>query len=126
MTYNDHVSLRITKATKQVESGNGPGVFSGREFVKFDIELANGSSVPIDLNSVVVTTYYGDAKRLAPPVYTPIADTSDFSGIVAPGGTANASFGFAVPASELGNVTMIVDFDGSHTSATYTGAVTTS
>ncbi len=124
--YGDNTVLTITKASKQVETGNGPGVFAGREFVKFDLELTNGSGQPIDLNTVVVTTYYGGTNQVAAPVYTPSAGSVDFSGEVAPGAKATASYGFAVPASELGNVTMIVDFDGVHSSATFAGAVTPS
>lgn len=122
-TYGDNTVLTITKATAEVETGNGPGVFNGREFVKFDLELTNGSGQPIDLNSVVVTAYYGTTNQLAAPVYTPSAGTEDFSGVVEPGATATASYGFAVPTSELGNVTMVVDFDAVHSSATFTGAV---
>lgn len=121
--YGDKVSVAVTKATKQVETGHGPGVMTGREFVTFDVELTNGSPEPIDLNQVVVTTYYGATKQLAPPVYTPSAGTSDFGGTVAAGAKATAVLGFAVPSSELGNVTMVVDFDAKHSSATFTGAV---
>ena len=123
VTYSDNTVLTITGASKQVETGNGPGVFSGREFVKFELELANGSGEPIDLNSVVVTAYYGDTNQLAAPVYTPSAETADFTGTLDAGGKATASYGFAVPTSELGNVTMVVDFDATHSSATFTGAV---
>jgi hypothetical protein len=124
--YGDNTVLTITKASKQVETGNGPGVFAGREFVKFDLELTNGSGQPINLNSVVVTTYYGGSNQLAAPVYTPSAATVDFGGDLASGAKATASYGFAVPTSELGNVTMVVDFDGVHSSATFSGAVTSS
>lgn len=126
VTYSDGVKLVIVQATKRVETGNGPGVFNGRPFVKFDIELLNGSREPINLNAVVITTFYGTQKQLAPPVYTPSAATNDFSGTVAPGAKATASFGFAVPVADLGSVTMVVDFDGVHTSATYTGTVAAS
>jgi hypothetical protein len=126
VTYGDKVVLTITKATKQVETGNGPGVFAGREFVKFDIELANGSDKPIDLNSVVVTTFYGASNQLAPPVYTPSAGTADFSGELAAGQKATASYGYAIPTADLGTVTMVVDFDAVHSSATFTGTVKTS
>lgn len=125
-TYGDKVTLAVTKATKQVESGNGPGVFAGRDYTTFDVELTNGSSQPIDLNQVVVTTYYGATNQLAAPVYTPSAQTSDFGGSLAPGGKATARYGFAFPAAELANVTMVVDFDALHTSATFTGAVAVS
>lgn len=124
--YGDNTLLTITQASKQVETGNGPGVFAGREFVKFDLKLTNGSQKPIDLNTVVITTYYGDSNQLAAPVYTPSADTADFTGILVPGGTATASYGFAVPTSEFGDVTMVVDFDGVHSSATFKGSVSAS
>ena len=126
VSYGDQVTVAVTKATKQVEVGNGPGVFAGREFVVFDVELHNGTAQPIDLNSVVVTTYYGGTNQLAAPVYTPSAQTADFGGALAPGDKASARFGFAVPSSELGNVTMVVDFDSAHSSATFTGSVPTS
>ena len=126
VAYGDNVTVAVTKATKQVEVGNGPGVFAGREFVVFDVELHNGTAQPIDLNSVMVTTYYGGTNQLAAPVYTPSAQTADFGGVVAPGDKASARFGFAVPSSELGNVTMVVDFDSAHSSATFTGSVPTS
>jgi hypothetical protein len=124
--YGDKTALAITKASKQLETGHGPGVFAGREYVKFDLKLTNGSDKPIDLNSVVVTTYYGSKNQLAPPIYTPSAGTSDFTGTLAPGDSATASYGFAVPTSELGKVTMVVDFDAAHSSATFTGAVSAS
>lgn len=124
--YDDKTVLAITGASKEVESGNGPGVFNGREFVKFELALTNGSDQPIDLNSVVVTAYYGDTNQIAAPVYTASAETQDFTGTVAPGAQSTASYGFAVPTSDLGNVTMVVDFDAVHSSATFSGAVSLS
>lgn len=126
VTYSGGVELVMVKAAKQVETGHGPGVFDGRSFVKFDVALHNGSHKPTSLNTVVITTSYGKQQQMAPPVYTASSDSNDLTGTAAPGATVYASYGFAVPVVELGNVTMIVDFDGFHTSATYTGKVAAS
>ena len=123
VSYPDGVQLVITKAEKGTETGHGPGVMAGREYVRFTVKLTNGSSKAVNLNEVVVTTFYGPTKQLAAPVYTESAGTFDFSGTVKPGASTTALYAFAVPTKQLGRVTMVVDFDGLHTSATYTGAV---
>lgn len=123
VTYPDGVRVVIAAVARAVETGHGPGVMAGREFVTFDLRLINGSRKPIDVNQVVVTTRYGHTKQLAAPVYTPSAGTYDFAGTVRPGGSAQANYGFAVPVRELGNVIVTVDFDGLHSSATYSGKV---
>lgn len=124
--YSDGLQLRIVKATKALEKGHGPGVMAGRGYVRFELELRNGTAGTINLNQVVLTTYYGSTKQLAAPVYTEGTTTRDFGGTVAPGASTTASYAFAVPAGSLSNVTMVVDFDGVHSSAVYRGAVKTS
>lgn len=123
VTYPDGVTLVITKAVKGVETGHGPGVMAGRAYVRFTLKLTNGSTKAVNLNQVVLTTTYGATKQLAAPVYTESAGTYDFSGTVKPGASATALYAFAVPTKQLNRVAMVVDFDGLHTSATYTGAV---
>ncbi len=126
VVYPDGLQLLITKASKATETGNGPGVFTGREFVNFTLKLTNGTTKDINLNNVVLTTYYGKTRQLAAPVYTEGTGVSDFSGMVKPAAIATATYAFAVPVAALGAVTMVVDFDGTHTSAEYTGSVATS
>jgi hypothetical protein len=123
VTYPDGVTLVIRKAEKGIETGHGPGVMAGREYVRFTLTLTNGSAKAVDLDQVVVTTTYGAADQLAAPVYTASAGTYDFYGVVKAGASATALYAFAVPTKQLGSVRMVVDFDGLHTSATYTGAV---
>lgn len=123
VTYSDGVTLTITKAEKGIETGHGPGVMAGREYVRFTVRLTNGSAKAVNLNQVVVTTTYGASKQLAAPVYTESAGTYDFAGTVKPGASTTALYAFAVPTKQLTRVTMVVDFDGLHTSATYSGAV---
>lgn len=126
VAYPDGITLKITKAEKGVETGHGPGVMAGRQYVRFTVTLTNGSAKAVNLNEVVVTTTYGASSQLAAPVYTQSAGTADFFGTVKPGASATAKYAFAVPVKDLGRVAMVVDFDGLHTSATYTGAVVAS
>ncbi|SDP38127.1 hypothetical protein SAMN04489867_2252 [Pedococcus dokdonensis] len=123
VTYPDGVKVTLTKAEKGIEKGHGAGVMNGREYVRFTVKLTNGSTKAVNLNQVVVTTTYGASAQLAAPVYTDSAGTYDFSGTVKPGASATALYAFAVPVKQLNRVTMVVDFDGLHTSATYSGAV---
>lgn len=121
--YPDGVIVTITRASKAVETGQGPGVFTGRELLVVDVEITNGSGQAIPLNQVVITTSYGQSKQLAPGVYPGNLEVRDFSGTVAAGSKASARYAFAVPAAELSVVTMVVDFDAAHASAVFTGAV---
>jgi hypothetical protein len=123
VAYPDGVTVVITKAEKGVETGHGPGVMAGRQYVRFTVKLTNGSAKAVNLDQVVVTTTYGPTKQLAAPVYTQSAGTYDFTGTVKPGASATALYAFAVPTKQLNRVAMVVDFDGLHTSATYSGAV---
>ena len=123
VTYPDGVSLVITKAEKGIETGHGPGVMAGREYVRFTVKLTNASAKAVNLDQVVVTTTYGASNQMAAPVYTQSAGTRDFTGVVKAGASTTALYAFAVPTKQLGSVRMVVDFDGLHTSATYSGTV---
>lgn len=121
--YPDGVKVSITKAEKAVETGTGPGQFNGRQLLVVDLQVTNGSASPIDLNQVVITTTYGQSRQVAAAVYPGNVSVQDFTGSVAAGATASARYAFAVPAADLGLVSMTVDFDASHASAIFTGSV---
>jgi hypothetical protein len=118
--YPDHVTLRILSIDQDVTSGHGPGEIPGRPLTTMRIRFANGSTKPVNLNEVVVTVVYGADRRLAAPVYQDNA--ADFHSTIAPGGSTLATYAFSVPTSDLGNVTMTVDFDELHAAATFVGA----
>ena len=119
--YSDGVALRVTSIKHGAVSGQGPGVLSGQTTSSLTVTLTNGSKQPVDLNQVVVTADYGRPARIASPIYDEGA--RDFSGTVATGKTATAVYVFAIPSSQLSDVTVNVDFDGSHHAATFTGSV---
>jgi hypothetical protein len=118
--YPDGVSVRVDRVERTVERGEGPGVFPGRPQTAVSMTLTNGSARPIDLTQVVVTTTYGVRPRVASPVYAHPA-AGDFYGVVQPGGTATATYVFAIPPGQARTVRTMVDFDDVHAAATITG-----
>ncbi len=118
--YPDGVSVRVDHVERSVERGEGPGVFPGRPQTAVSMTLTNGSARAIDLTQVVVTTTYGIRPRVASPVYTHPA-AGDFYGVVQPGGTATATYVFAIPPGQAKTVRTMVDFDDVHAAAAITG-----
>jgi hypothetical protein len=118
--YTDGVTVRVDRIAHGVEEGNGPGVFPGRPHTALFLTLVNGTTRPLDLNQVVVTTRYGAPPRLASPVYEDPA-ARDFSGTVLAGQSATATYVFSVPADAAGPVVVMVDFDDEHVAARLSG-----
>jgi hypothetical protein len=121
VAYPDGVTLKVQNVVPGVETGEGPGVFAGREFAVFTVTMHNGTTKPIDAQSVVVTSTYGKRGLVAERVYAADTDAVDFGGQIAPGADATARYAFAVPTKQLGDVRLVVDFDGTHTSAEFDG-----
>lgn len=122
VTYPDGVVLKVRRSSSGVEKATGPGAFPGRPYVAFSMSLDNRSPRTLDLNKVVVTAIYGSPGRLAQPVYKDGGGGKDLSGIVPPGGSASATYAFAVPEGQRGAVKVIVDFDNAHAAAQFSGA----
>lgn len=56
-------------------------------------------------------------------VYAAEAEVTDFAGTVAAGKSATATYAFALPVDARDEVTVVVDFDGDHTSAVFRGGL---
>jgi hypothetical protein len=121
VTYPDGIKVKVAKVVPGVETGHGAGVFAGRQFAVFTVTIHNGTARPMDLQQVVLTSTYGPRNLVAERVYAQDAGAADFGGSLAPGADATARYAFAVPTSQLGDVRLIADFDGVHTSAEFTG-----
>lgn len=122
VTYPDGVSLTVERVGAGVEQGHGPDAFPGRLHTTISISIHNRSARAINLNQVVVTTMYGAAPaRVAAPVYVD-QPAEDFSGTIQPGGSASATYAFAIPAGQAGNVVTMVDFDDVHVAAEFVGS----
>ncbi|MDO5735951.1 MAG: hypothetical protein Q4P15_05705 [Propionibacteriaceae bacterium] len=120
VTYADNVTLRINDIEFGEETKEGPGRFPGRSFAVLSLEMFNGGNQPLDLNAAVITVLDAETELVA-PVYAEEAEVADFSGTVQPGRTAKARYAFAVASESRSQVTVVVDFDGVHTSAVFRG-----
>jgi hypothetical protein len=117
--FGDGVTLVVTGVDQAKVTDQGPGEFPGEPKTRISLRLTNGSDATLRLNQVVVTAIYGSSRREARPVYD---DRSrDFSGVLKPGSKSTAAYSFSIPKAQLGRVTMLVDFDGRHTVATFQG-----
>lgn len=121
VAYPKGITLRIVDVTSDVEKGEGPGMFPGRRFVVFEIELVNRSKVPLDLNRAVVTALAGTPQVVVPPVYVGETPMTDFSGTVLPRGKVLARYAFAIDPATAGTVTLVVDLDDAHRPAVFSG-----
>jgi hypothetical protein len=122
VSYSDGVQLQIVNVTFGKETKEGPGMFPGREYAILDLQIKNGSSKALSLNTVVVTVLDKSGKPVN-PVYVDEAKVSDFAGDLKPGSTVKARYAFAVPKSSRSKVTVVVDFDGVHSSAVFRGGL---
>ncbi len=120
--YPDGIQVRIVKVTQRLVTAQGPGALTGQPLTTFTIALTNGAKKPLDLNQVVVSAFYGRPPVLAQAIYEP--GVADFATVIAPGGTASTTYAFSIPVDRRSNLTVAVDFNGTHTAAVFTGEVT--
>ncbi|MGY1809584.1 hypothetical protein ACI8AF_19640 [Blastococcus sp. SYSU D00669] len=120
-TWSDGASIRLVEARQRVTTATGPGERAGQPQTVFRLELTNGSGSPLDLNAVVVQATYGAGASQASPIYD--LESVDFGGTLAPEESAAAVYSFAIPADQLGQVTLSVDVDGYRFPAVFSGAV---
>jgi len=118
--YSDGVALRIRSIDFAKETKTGPGSFPGRQYAVLTLEVDNSSGRALSMASVVITVLDRQGRPV-PPVYTSEAKVQDFSGTLKAGRTTRARYAFAVPRSSRSKVTVVVDFDGTHTSAVFRG-----
>jgi hypothetical protein len=118
--YSDGISLRVVSVDFAKETKKGPGSFPGRPYAVLKLEVVNNSARDLSMETVVVTVL-DKGNKAVPPVYVAEADVSDFAGTLKRGKKATARYAFAVPVSSRSKVTVVVDFDGAHTSAVFRG-----
>jgi hypothetical protein len=119
VTYTDGLVVLITGITQGKVTAVGPGEITGQPVTTFTVRFTNNTKSAIDLNGVVVSGFYGSAKTKASPVYD--GGLNDFSGLLNPGATKSAAYAFSIPASGLASATLVVDFDGRHMPAVFSG-----
>jgi hypothetical protein len=118
--YPDGISLRIRSVDFARETKKGPGSFPKRPYAVLTMRVDNRSKKSLSMATVVITVLDRNGKAVA-PVYTQEAKVQDFSGVLKPNKSAQARYAFAVPKSSRSKVTVVIDFDGQHTSAVFRG-----
>lgn len=107
--YDDGVLVEIStikkaQATPQQHGAEG----TDGNVVIAEILVTNQSSKPYDTAAITVLGYYHDVG--APKIVDETKAVGDsFTGVVPPGGQAKAVMGFAMPADQLENVTIVID-----------------
>lgn len=120
VSYDDGVRVSIDDVSFASETAQGPGSFPDREYARVTITIANDSADAIDLGTSVLTLI-DESGATAVRVYAAEANAIDFAGTLAAGETASAAYAFAIPADARDEVTLVVDFDGDHSSAVFRG-----
>lgn len=93
VNYPSGLTVDIVKADRVTVAAQGPGEVSGPG-VSFQLKLSNKSDKDLDLNNVAVNAFYSKAKTPASPAPT---SATPFSGTLAKGATAEASYVFNIP-----------------------------
>lgn len=123
--YDDGVLVEVDDihAAKATATQQGAEGTSG-DVVLVGIVVTNRSTKPFVTDQMVVSGYY--AKVGAPKLVDSSGAVGDsFKGTVPAGGQARAAFGFAIPADQLDEVTIMVDGgDDAHGPVQFTGKVT--
>ncbi|MCC3272962.1 hypothetical protein MUK71_05140 [Arthrobacter zhangbolii] len=115
--YADGVTVETTDFSIGTVDGEGSGVVAGAPYVVFTVSIRNGSLTDLDLSAVVPTLQQGAVAGA--PLYEGM-DVADFSGVVAPGGTATARYAFQLP-GEGSEAALYLDLDGVHAPAVFSG-----
>lgn len=110
--YTDGVVAAMSNFSRGVVQGEGVGMVVGADYVVFTVAVRNGSARELDLSAVVPSMFYGEDKLAAAPLYGEV-ETSDLTGSLHPGESAEARYAFLLPA-ETAETVLFLDLNGSH------------
>jgi hypothetical protein len=123
--YDDGILIEIAGAVadKAAKTDRGAEATNG-EIVIASVRIENNSEQPYDAESVLIAAKYGAGKDAQIIVDETDELQSGFTGTIKPNDEGIATVGFAVPFSQLKNVTFIVDpNDGVHEVISFTGTI---
>jgi hypothetical protein len=123
--YDDGILIEIAGAVadEAAKTDRGAEVTNG-EIVIASVRIENNSQEPYDAESVLIAAKYGADKDAQIIVDETDELQSGFTGTIKPNDEGIATVGFAVPFSQLKNVTFIVDpNDGVHEVISFTGTI---
>ena len=112
------LTLRIVDIAAVEGVARGPGEISGPA-LRLTMEARNSSRRPVSLEGMVVALDHGATKTPAATLSEPGGDP--FVGQVAPGGTARASYVFAIPEGARDRVRVTTSYTGSAPTVIFRG-----
>jgi Domain of unknown function (DUF4352) len=123
--YDDGLLIEIAGAVADTAAKTDRGAeATNGEIVIASVRIENNSEEPYDAESVLIAAKYGAGKDAQIIVDETDELQSGFTGTIKPNDEGIATVGFAVPFSELKNVTFIVDpNDDVHEVISFTGTI---
>jgi hypothetical protein len=113
------ISVEVTKIESVQGKGRGPGETSGPS-LRFTLRIENDSSQALDLNSAVVTSYYGPQNTPASDLAAP--GVENFPTVLKAGGSTDGRFVFRIPLAERDQVRVDFGFSSDVPVAVFSGA----
>jgi hypothetical protein len=121
--YTDGISVAvIPKGAAKASEYSAGAEKSGGEIYTFEVQIINGTKATIDPAIVQSSVTYGAGGLQASRVFDSTNKLGDsFTGMILPGQQQTVIEAYAVPAAEIGNVTMTLTPDFSHAPAIFSG-----
>jgi hypothetical protein len=118
--FGDGVTVKIVKVQSVKSQGTGPGEISGAPSLALTMNLVNGTSGAVSLESVSVSMTYGaDATPASPVDGNP---SKPFTGTVAGGKSATAVYVFSIPEGQRSNVSVTISYAASKPTVVFRGS----
>lgn len=124
LTFPEGVAVTVVSAARYKMSRDAQLGWESKVGIKVVVRVANRSAAPLNTEKVDVRLRTAAAAGVdAFPIVDSVDKIGSFVGSVAPGGSASATFGFAVEPTELGRMAIHVDVPGSPDTALFEGSV---
>jgi hypothetical protein len=117
---SDGITVTVTRWRTITTPAGAPGEIAGPG-VALDIEVRNTGSTPIDLSNVVADLRTGTDE--APLLRADREPTAPFTGTLAPGQSARATYAFNATPEQRANVTLYLSLNAGTATAVFRGDV---
>lgn len=125
--YEDGIEVIVTPVGPATTVDGAGAEATGGQYWIFDVVLTNGSDAIFDPTGFTESVQYGATGLQASRVFDvgnpELGSSFGFEGQILPGKQQTLRLGYAIPHTEVADVTMIVTPSFEHVDAIYTGAI---
>jgi hypothetical protein len=122
--WDNGVAASIVSATPFRPDPAADGLVAGQTAVRIVVKITNGSDGRLDVGATTVNVKAGPDGVQATSIFDATHGIGvGLSGVIAPGHSATAPYGFSIPAADLDQVDVEVVPDYNYDSAIFEGAV---